>query len=225
MFSKPIRSTRMESLEELTKFSYRVYEQKAEPKTYDYNNGQYAYADEFGCVCVTPYRPEVNGILTAAGYRSAGIFVPFSNGEKRPEAYRWLAKIANEENWAVTFEEAHRIAESKGIQAVDMKGITIRQIRDITEQGLDDRDNCCFFSGMLMQSLCNSTGENIGTYIIMGNNSVMLCDDYGRTFIITVKGTVNDLVNRLIESGYKRTANPERYIQQYAEPLPEVFSV
>ena len=216
MFSIPVKHVRLESLEELKKFSFQKWDAKAkDPKTFDSNNGQYAYADEFGLVYVTPYRSEIYDLLVNGGYRGASIWVPFSNGEERPEAYKWLACIADEENWHETFEEAYRIAESKGIKPVNMAGISFKQIRDITTEYFDDKEKNRYFTAMTMKYLHNSTSDNIGTYIVVDRNTLMVCDEYGRTYILTIKGTINDFVNRLIEAGYKRASNPEYFIHEY----------
>lgn len=220
MFATPIKNVRLTSLEELKKFSFNMWDQKAEPKTFAYNNGQFAYADEYGCVNVTPYRGEVRDILKAEGYSQEYFFVPFSNAEERPERYIWLAQIAKEEEWSNTFEKAFAISESKGIKPVDTKGITIRQIRDVSIEMFTDEENHRHYIGMTMQMLLNSTSDNVGTYIIISRDTIMVCDEYGRTFVITIKATINDFVNRLIDAGYTRCATPEQYVRSFPEPLP-----
>lgn len=218
MFSEPIKYVRLKSMEELEKFSMECWDQKATPMTFCMNNGQIAYADEAGGVRVTPYRPEIHGILKENGYHEATFFVPFSNGEKRPDRYEWLAKMADEECWAETFEQAFRVSVRKNVLPLlpdNLKSITFKQIRDITAKPFDDKRNHRYFIGMVMKHLGNQTEDNVGTYIVVDSHNVMVCDEYGRTFILTVKGIVNDLVNSLIAYGYKRTVHPEYCIRKY----------
>lgn len=219
MFSAPIKHVQLKSMEELKKFSMECWDQKATPMTFCMNNGQIAYADEAGGVRVTPYRSEIHGILKENGYHEATFFVPFSNGEKRPDWYEWLAKMADEECWAETFEQAFAVSVRKGVLPFlndDLKGITFKRIRDVTTTIFDDKENHHWFKGMVMTYLGNQTDDNIGTYIVVDSHNVMVCDEYGRTFILTVKGVVNDFVNGLIDHGYTRTGHPEYYIREYS---------
>ena len=121
MFNAPIRHTRLNTLEEVLKFSFQT-DSRANPLTKCQNNGQIAFADKYGNVYVTPYRTEIHSILVESGYKEGSFFVPFSNGEQRPDAYQWLEKIAEEENWAKTYEEAFQVASDKGIQPVKVSG-------------------------------------------------------------------------------------------------------
>ena len=219
MFSAPIKHVQLKSMEELKKFSMECWKEKATPMAFCVNNGQIAYADEAGVVSVTPYRPEIWDILRKNGYREASFFVPFSNREERPDRYKWLVRIANEECWATTFEQAFAVSVRKGVLPFlndDLKGITFKRIRDVTTTIFDDKENHHWFEGMVMEHLGNQTDDNIGTYIVVDSHNVMVCDEYGRTFILTVKGVVNDFVNCLIAHGYTRTVHPEYYIHEYS---------
>lgn len=221
MFSTPIKHVRLKSLEELKAFSFRKFGEEAEPKTFCSNNGQTAYTDESGYVYVTPSRTGVLDILLDAGYREGSIFVPFSNGEERPYHYKWLARIADEENWCETFSLAKYVADNKGVKPVDTNGISFRQIRDITEHGFFDKENDCIYSRMAIKFLLNGTAENVGTYIVISSNTVMVCDEYGRTYLLTIKGTINELVNRMIEAGYTRCIRPDLFVRESSKPKTE----
>ena len=127
---------------------------------------------------MTPYRSEIEEIFIKNEYHKTSMFVPFSNGEERPKRYNWLAKIADEELWAETFEEAFDIAIDKGIEMIYPKKISLqfKQFRNLTFENFDDKDNKCCYCGMILQNLHNDTSENIGTYIVIDDNMVMVCD-------------------------------------------------
>lgn len=213
MFNKPIRHVRIADLEELMQFSYQVIEH-CEGKFYCQNNGQIAFSDGSGNVMVTPYRSEIEDILKSAGYKYGCLYVPFSNEETKPEAYIWLAKIANEENWAETYEKAAEIAKSEGIKEAQLNLAQIKQVKQISE-GYNDTATNTYYTAMVKKYLLHDTGKNIGTYIVVDDKTLMVCDEYGRTFLIKVKTVVNDTVNSLIEAGYKRTTHPEWYVHHY----------
>ena len=211
MFTNPIKHTRLTSMEELLKFSYRTNIFSEHKLTVSQNNGQIAFSDEQGLVYVTPYRSEIHSILTEAGYSKASMHVPFSNSENRPDAYQWLVKIAEEENWAVTHEEAFKVATEKGIQPVRVNGKY--QIKEISDY--DDTDTHIRYTSLTTKFLFNNSKDNIGTYIIVDEKTLVICDEYGRTFLLKAKTVVNDIVNALIDAGYTRTANPEWYVKHY----------
>lgn len=213
MFTQPIKHTRLASLEEVLNFSYRT-DSSATPLTKWQNNGQIAFANQYGIVYVTPYRPEIHSILQEAGYKEESLYVPFSNGEKRPEEYKWLAKIAEEENWAETHEEAFEVASKKGIRRVMVS--EKYQIKEISHY--DDTDTHTAYLPLTMKFLMNESKDNIGTYILVDEKTIVICDEYGRTFLLKAKTVVNDLVNALIDAGYTRTVHPERYVVRKSEP-------
>ena len=215
MFNTPIRHTRLTSMEEVMNFSYRT-DSRATPLTKCQNNGQIAFADQYGTVYVTPYRRGIHHILEGSGYKEGSIFVPFSNGEQRPDAYQWLAKIAEEENWAQTYEEAFEVASEKGIRRVIVS--EKYQIKEISYY--NDTDTHTTYSALTMHFLMNDSKDNIGTYILVDEKTLVICDEYGRTFLLKAKTVVNDMVNALIDAGYTRTVHPEWYIRKY-EPTVE----
>ena len=215
MFNTPIKHIRLTSLEEVINFSF-LTDRRANPLTKCQNNGQIAFADKYGRVYVTPYRTEIHAILEESGYTDGSIFVPFSNGEPRPDSYQWLAKIAEEENWAGTYEEAFQVASDKGIQPVKVSGKY--QIREISYY--DDTNSHTIYSALTIMFLMNKSKENIGTYILVDKKTIVICDEYGRTFLLKSKTVVNDIVNALLDAGYTRTIHPEWYIRKY-EPTVE----
>ena len=203
-------------MEEISNFSYRTDFMSEIKSCYWQNNGQIAFANAFGHVWVTPYRPEIREVLECHGYKEHCIYVPFSNSESRPEEYQWLAKIAEEECWAHTYETAFKHSQEKGIKAVKLAHkVHIKEIKSYFK----DEDAKIAISPMTMMYLLNCTKANIGTYIFVDEKTLVLCDEYGRTFLLRSKTVINDIVNQLISAGYTRTIHPENYVQYvHSEP-------
>lgn len=219
MFITPIRHTQLTSMEDLLKFSYRTNERSEHKLIVTQNNGQIAFSNEYGWVYVTPYRPEVHDILKNAGYSEKhSLFVPFSNGEPRPEEYQWLAKIADEESWAYTFEKASKIASEKGILPVEVtEKYQIKRIFSAWDDNIDHK----IYYPLTMKYLMNETDKNVGTYIYLDERNIIVCDEYGRTYFVRAHILINDLVNALIEAGYTRTPHPEKYVHKYEPEVKE----
>lgn len=216
MFNKPIKYSPLTSKEELLKFSYRTDRYCENKNVFYQHKGQIAFTDEFGAIYLTPYRSEIPSILETSGLREYAINVPIFNGEK-PLAYFWLEKIAVEENWAKTHEEAFAIANQKGIKPVRIsQKIQVKEIDYFIDQ-----EHELSYSALTSMWLFNNSIENIGTYIIVNDKTLIVCDEYGRTFLVKSKSVINDIVNSLIEAGYKRTAHPEYYIDPYVDPKIE----
>lgn len=218
MFTTPIRHTSLKSMEELFKFSYPTEHKAKKPYVFWQNNGQIAFSDKLGMIWVTPYRTEIHSILNEEGYSESAIFVPFSNGEEYPEAYAWLKDIAEQEKRAMTHEEAFEKATERGIKSVSIKAKV--QVKEIIGWYEDEESNARY-EPMTMMYLMNNTRENIATYIVVDEKTLLICDEYGRTFLVKVKTVINDIVNALIEAGYTRTAHPERYIHFHETQVSE----
>lgn len=217
MFITPIRHVPLVSLEDVFNFSHCMHE-KNDPFIFWQNNGQIAFTNGYGIIHVTPYRNEIRDILKSSGYKEQSFFVPFSNGEPRPEEYQWLAKIADEESWAYTFEKASKIASEKGILPVE---VTEKyQIKRIFSTWDDEIDHKIYYP-LTMKYLMNETDKNVGTYIYLDERNIVVCDEYGRTYFVRAHILINDLVNSLIKAGYTRTLHPERYVHKYEPEVKE----
>ena len=169
-----------------------------------------AYTNKYGYTLVTPYRKEIPDILRRNGYVEKYIYVPFSNnGEKIPNSYLWLMKIAKEENSAATCVEALKFAKEIGISDVNTTPFSIR-IKEVKET-FEMEEN--IFLPMTGLFLLNGK-ENVGTYIVVNREKVLLCDEYGRTFLVSVRPIINEFVNALIDAGYTRTCHPENYVKK-----------
>ena len=218
MFTAPIKRTKLTNLEEVKKYSYLMNETSSATMIRCQNNGQIAFADGKGNLYVTPYREEIHKILADAGYKEGTLYVPFSNGTSFPESYQWLIKIALQENWSATYEEANKISIDRGIKSVDLSSFEEKMhICEIMRY--EDKETKLIYHNMVNLWLHNGEKNNIGTYIIIDKKTLIICDEYGRTILIKVKTVIYDIVNSLIDAGYRHNATPERYVSFY-EPEP-----
>jgi len=214
MIKKLIPYQALGTLEELLAVSYHVMNAaEVEPKTFCQNNGQIAYACGSGCVLVTPYRPEIHTILRNAGYKEGYIHVPFSNGEECPLEYTWYSKMADEENWYYTYQKALEYSKAKGIQPVEINNQEYL-IEEISYKY--DEEKNLVYKRMIDEFLIGFSVENLGTYISIDAQSLMICDESGRTYLITTLfGNVDDLIVDLRNAGYKHCTRPSLFVYPY----------
>ena len=209
MFTKPIRWRRLRTVEELKMFSHFNGNGSGKPKTYCRSNGEFVFCDENEHIWVTPYRSEIPEILKDEGYKQNDIDFYYPKVEDVKECYDWLRRIADEENWAETYENAYLYAQDKGIMSVELQeNVQVKEIKRKYE------DNHRTYMPMIEKFLSNPSWQNIGTYIYLDDKSVLVCDEYGRTFLISVKTTINSVVNALIDAGYTRTPAPWIYVKE-----------
>ena len=213
MFYTPIKSTRFLTLSEVISFSV----EQSNPTQQDtsrtlikfQDNGNIAYITKDGKLFVTPYRQEIDAILSSEGFTDSTIAIPRISSER----YRWLQKIANQEFCARRHEEAHKIAVDKKIRAVSLDPkIYYKQIfSEYTDGGM----KLTLYTMFPMKQIMDFH-DNIGSYIIIDEQALLVCDEYGQTFLIKTKGSViNGVVNELITSGYLHNANPEKYVKPH----------
>lgn len=198
-------------MEEIANFSI-LTDRYAYPFSKWQENGRIAFSDQYGKVYLTPYRTEIPHILQAEGYRDECISIPSLSNSQQEYAYQWLTKIADQQNWSMTYQKAFQIASKKGIKNVKVTGkYHVKEIVSCYE----DREEHLLYSPLTTQFLLDSSEENIATYILIDEKTLMVCDEYGRTFLLKAKNVVNELVNELIDAGYTHTIHPERYIRPY----------
>ena len=220
MFNPPIvPNLTTSTMEDIFRLSYKLKDWKNYPPfIFTLDDGDFLFSDSSGNLFITPFRPEIFTILAAEGYNHTKktIHHPFPEGKEIPEEYKWMKKIVSEENWAVTYQKAYEISLEKGIKEVNlsMKDVSISEIF----RGPEDT-----FPGALI-ALCSlwlegESKNNIGTYIYINSEKLLVCDEYGRTFFIRSQRVNHSIVNKLISAGYKRTEHPEKYVIGYFETL------
>ncbi len=222
MFRKPIRHVPLRTMEEVKACSYELGESSSDDRgSYTYQSLEnhstaIIYCDECNQLFITPFRRDIEQILIDQKYRNVHdrfykmLFYP---NNIIPAEYQWLEWIAKEENWALTYEEAFRFSQEKDIKPVTILE-PICRLNQIIEAPLVNEIPGKIETCRPMISLLFETGtlENVGTYIHLSSRSLLVCDEYGRTFYIAVNGVINDIENLLISSGYTRTKHPERYV-------------
>ncbi len=224
MFGEPIRHTRLDSFNELLKVSYEVFGKTDEPMILCHCNGHIAFTDSNGQLFVTPYRHEVTEILENQGeYKWKVIDVPFSyeRKEKLPEAYFWLIKKAKQENWSYIYEKAKEIADQRRVKSPDLPMektdpsyipmVTVHFIKEGWKT--DTSEGTMWFMPMVSQNVTNWE-ENVGTYIILDEYCIVVCDEWGKTYFIQTKRNVSDLVNRLKDAGFYWTPHPAKFVRK-----------
>jgi len=216
MFTIPIKHTRFNTIGEVYKFSYKT-KGRTEPLRYFERNGNIAFSDANGEIHVTPFRSEIPVLLKSEGYLKTSMWVPFCDDEEEPEAYCWLKSIADEEKWAETYETALRLSTARQIKPVKLNTKNL-QIKEIL-YCYDDVYNHRKYERMIELFLRFNTKDNIATYILIDEKTVLICDEYGRTFLVKAKTVINDVVNTLIDAGYTRTIHPEKYVSTLVEPI------
>jgi len=215
MFTNPIKHTRIKDFKELLKFSYCTKKKAEKPFIYWQEEGQIAFSTHLGEIWVTPYREEIPSILKEAYFAEEKMQVPSFEYGEIPEEYGWLLQIAEEENFAATHEKAFKRATEKGIKEVELKQKV--HVKEVVGWYEDEESNARYDS-MTMMHLAKGTEKNIATYIVVDEKVLLICDEYGRTFLVKVKTVINDIVNSLIDAGYTRTAHPEKYIHFHKTP-------
>ena len=216
MFTNPIKHTRFNTIGEVYRFSYKT-NGRTEPFSYFEKKGNIAFSDANGEIHVTPFRSEIKGLLNSEGYKNTPMYVPFCGDEDEPDAYSWLRAIADEENWAETYETAFKLSSARGIKYVKLNTQKL-QIKEIL-YCYDDVANHRKYERMIMQFFTYNTKDNIATYIFVDEKTVLICDEYGRTFLVKAKTVINDVINALIDAGYTRTTHPEKYVHTLIEPF------
>lgn len=216
MFNTPIRHVPLTNLGEVYHYSIEAYSPPDEAFTFCViDEDHIAFTNTYGTVFITPYRNEVPEILSKSDYKRGEILVSLSENRYALPAYQWIRKIADEENAARTYEVAYEKAKEKGIKpfSPDTRGLQIKEI-PLGSYYQDDSTNIRYNS---LEDIFFrfQSGDNIGTYIIVNEKTLVVCDEYSRTFLIKTKYIINDIVNNLINAGYTRTLHPEWYIKEY----------
>ena len=219
MFNYPIKRTELKSLEEIKKYSYLTSKISSQPRVWCQENDQIAYTDKSGNIYVTPYRTEIQSVLSDAGYKEGTLYVPVFDGGIIPNHYRWLKKIALQENWATTHFQAIEIAAARDIKPVELSTDEKFHVCEISSC-YNDKENSSIYFPMANLWLLNGEKDNIATYIIINKKTLLICDEYARTFLIRVKSVINDIVNELIDAGYRHNPTPAKYVSFY-EPEEE----
>lgn len=219
MFDPPIKCTRLKTMEELISFSYKSTSSGA-PLSYFWLSDHVAFlfTDSYGSVFIAPWRPEITSLLCKNQYQvNESLKIPY---ELYSEPYRYtlLKDIAEQEIWAFTYEKAYEASQEKTIQPVSLEQVnfTITAI----ESSRNDDNKRLSFQPMVEPLLDGDSADNVATYIIIDNKTLLLCDEYGRTFLLRTKRVINPIVNKLMKANYTRNPNPEKFVIPF-DQLPD----
>ena len=221
MFYEPIRYVPFKTFQELMDNSIQLFGRcLGSPQKYTHYQDSIVYIDGKSQTFVTPLRKETSNILKNNGYEEGEYFIRCADKEyidklrfviDGPE-YKWLEKMAREQDWNFAYQEAHKKAIRKNILSVEPDMYTVADFELIEDEKTIDGTTFC----RMMTS--NSLGySNIGSFIRENNKRVLLCDEYGRTFLITFKYSANEFINQLIDANYTRALYPWIFIQEHKE--------
>ena len=161
-----------------------------EPKKFCKYQNQVVFVTEEKIAYVSPEREGIFDIMKKEGYEEGDFFV--INQEKsfieklystiKGKEYNWFLKMKEEEEKNLLYERLHIIAEKKGIKSVEFDEEQLEVFRDVSESDQD-------LDGFTYTSMTNPkyvliSQENVGTYIRTNSKTVLLCDEYGRTFLL-----------------------------------------
>lgn len=211
MIFAPIKHSKLETVEDIRSFSCMT-NKFSKTRTYYNTKERIIWVDYDQIVRVTPYRPEIIERFENTLFTRDPALLNFQSECDNFTRYSWLKQIAEEENWNYTYEIAHIIAGQKGLKGISLpERIQIREISP-SSYFYDGNDTSLYFSPMVKMFVSEGSGTNIGTFIIINNKTLLMCDNYGRTFLIKVKDCINDVVNSLLMSHYTRNSTPENFV-------------
>ena len=114
---------------------------------------------------------------------------------------------------AYTHKLAYSIAKEKGITGIAWLNSQRFHLKEILGWYRDKESNFDY-ELMVLQFLHNYSEKTIGTYVLIDSKTVLMCDQYGRTFLIKAKHTVDNVVRLLLDSGFTRNPHPEFYVRK-----------
>lgn len=221
MFYEPIRYVPFASLEELKENSIQMFVScLGSPKQYTHYQDSIVYIDGRSQTFVTPLRRETPKILEDNGYKEGEYFIRSADKEYIDklrfavdgEEYKWLEYMAKEQSWNFAYQEAHKTALRKNIQEIEPDMYPIAELECIEDEKTIGNTT---FNRMMTNKILGYA--NVGSFIRESNNRVLLCDEYGRTFLVTFKYSANEFINQLIDANYTRALYPWIFIQKHEE--------
>lgn len=224
MFFEPVRYTKLRNAFEVMKYSKLVFTQSntSIKKVYCIYRDQIIFVDENGYGYMTPYREEIMDVLEKEdGYKSSSFILNMPESSRKEidrqmqqEDYKWLMQMANSEEWNLTFEKAHTAAQNNNVKEVEIDESLIRFFQDVTteEYILGAGKGSIAFKGMVEKHLNNGSELNVASFIRFNSTTLLICDNYGRTFLVRFTKSTNHVVNQLLEAGYTYTTYPWLYV-------------
>lgn len=181
---------------------------------YQYNNGVFAFVDQYGDTYILPYTDEVRAKLFLAGYTEGIVNVPMSNGEQVIDNERFKSK------W-----ESIKKAEDYGSEREKYLAELVElDLRDISrKKGVKSLPENVYEFSLDMDSLSYTDKDgniqtlpkthlkydevlrtaNTGTYNVL-NGIIVFIDEKGKTFFAPINPYIEE---QLKECGYKLDAS------------------
>lgn len=212
MFYAPIRHTPLKYPSDVLNFSCYTGYTAEKIKTFFQKDSDIFICNEDGKVFATPFREEIPIVLEEFGFKQECFEGGFSPIPRRiSEKYFILQEMAEREKQLKFYEENFKKSPQRDSSYTIPENLRFSnyEITGPRTVGINIEYN-------IRPLFCeNNENHNISTFIIFHNdNRILLCDEYGRTFLISFNSTddLHIFVNFLLESNFSYTIHPEEYI-------------
>lgn len=215
MFDEPVRYTPLSSMEELISQSYKTGQSSESKKAACLTGGNMIYVSETGDVYITPLRPEIPKILKENDYKPNDLLSDLALSSLSyflvPLEYENLLNIAKEQKRAKAYEDAFKIATRKGILPVQLVDYQIETYKQFFSSYYDE-EFVLYYQVLANETLSGYSVENIASFIVVNTTTMLICDEYARTFFLRTP-LASSIESKLLEAGYHYTDNRDMYIR------------
>lgn len=219
MFGDLIKYRRLQSLDEVKAISMAYKTESA--KGYQIRDENIIFSDGTGVGWITPFRLEISQILEDEGYKTKNMYTILPDNFFESKEYSWLRKMAKESIWDAVFRKCREISKDDGIDTTKLPTEEdFVSVVEVTYGEYIDEECNLKVKPMITEAIERLT--NVGSFIIIDNQHLLICDEYGRTFYTKSRINVNDAVNKLQESKFSRNIIPARYVFEI-DYIPNYF--
>lgn len=212
MFGNLIEYHRLQSIEEVKTISM-IYRTES-VKGYQIRNGNVIFSDGTGMGWITPFRLEIEQLLEEAGYKAKDMYTILPDGFFESNEYRWLEKMAKESIWNEVFKKCREISKNDGVDTTKVpKEEDFVNIVEVTYGEYVDSESNLRVKPMITEAIERIT--NVATFIIVDNQHLLICDEFGRTFYTKSRININEAVNKLQNSKFRRNVIPYKYVFEF----------
>ena len=234
MFDDPIRLIpRINSFSKLVQYSIHVFPPQTTPlhpmQYIHVTNDYYLFCLEDGSQYITvPWLGVNDTFFKAYGYEEVKSCQVTEAGQKFLDKFSvqtsMLWEQAMLQRWTCAFEKCYNTTQLRDPKIGSVEIHEPVKIHDVTFNPYVFQKKTLHFNGMKSQSVTcygmvscypNLMGmDNCGTFIF-GKTFLLVCDEYGRTFLILQTEdmiSLSPIVDRLLQANYTLTKNPDHYV-------------
>lgn len=219
MFYAPFRELPSpNTIEELYEYAYSIKSPidwiPQKNSFYQIRNQVYLISNSVQKLYLVPEWPQLSKILQKSYLQLQPTpDVPKEKLFAQQHASQWktLVEYSNMVQWSHVFPKCKAIADQKGILPCDIP-MDLFDVTDVTFHPHElkahypdvySRSSITFY-GMINPSFWQRDSHFVGTFIFI-QNFLLVCDEYGRTFLLQAKNPqspLDEAVNRLLDTGY-----------------------